>query len=226
MTFMLSALALILTLTVAPSPCSPLRADEGRHQPGPEISGEVVGQGESITIEGHAYSLIRAGGQTWLGENLRATRDRNRDSLAWVGPGGADTEGNGRGRLYPWEAARRAAPAGWRLPTVKDWQALLLFFGGEPKARRKLLATGPGEFGALLVGGVDRLGRTFGRGGLAVFWTSAETSVDQALSVMIRRDGETQLVPRLKTSCFAVRLIRDDSPDFAALSPSSPSRRN
>lgn len=224
MRFILSALIATLALAAATPPCSSPCPDEGRGRPSQEISKRSVDQGDSLTIEGHIYPLIRVGAQIWLGENLRATRDRNGDPLAWVGPGGADTEGNGRGKFYPWEAARRVAPAGWRLPRVKDWQSLLWFLGGDEKAGRKLLATGPGEFCALLAGGIDHQGRDFGRGEQAVFWTSAETSVDQALCLTVGRGGEAQLVSRPKTSRFAVRLIRDDSPEFAALPPSPSSR--
>ncbi|MDH4196535.1 MAG: fibrobacter succinogenes major paralogous domain-containing protein [Candidatus Aminicenantes bacterium] len=220
----LSALATILALAAAPSPCSLVPSDGCWRWPGQEISREAEDQPETIVIEGHAYSLVRLGTQTWLAESLLASRDRDGNSLTWVGPEGADTEGEGLGRLYTWESARRTAPAGWRLPTVKDWQALIVLSGGEPKAGRKLLRTGPGEFAALLIGGVDVLGRTFGRGELAAFWTSAETSVDQAFCLTIARRGEIQLASRLKTSCFSVRLIRDDSPDFAAVAPSSGSR--
>ena len=226
MRFILSALAATLTLIVTLSPWSPPPRDERDRQPIQQTSEQSADLAGSTTIDGHAYAFIRVGAQTWLAENLLATRDRNGNSLASVSPEGADKEANLLGRLYPWDAARKSAPAGWRLPTVKDWQALIVFSGEGLKAGRKLLRTGPGEFGALLVGGIDVLGRNVGRGERAVFWTSAETSVDQAFCLTIARGGDIQLVPMLKTSRFSVRLIRDDSPEFGPAAPSPGSSKN
>jgi uncharacterized protein (TIGR02145 family) len=226
MYFVSSALAALLTLNMAPLPCSPLPANDARRLSGQQTlraSGIPV---DSLVIEGHAYPVIRFGAQTWLGENLSATRDGNGNTLAWVSPGEATARAGSRGRLYPWESASRAAPAGWRVPTVKDWQALLSFFGGEAKAGRKLLAGGPGEFGAPLSGGVDVLGRSLGQGEQALFWTSAEASVDLAFCLAIGQDGEAQLEVEPKASCFAVRFIRKDSPQLAAPAPSAKGRPN
>jgi uncharacterized protein (TIGR02145 family) len=216
-----SALAALLTLTIVPPPCSPLQADELGPPPGRQTSPDSKDTAKSIVIDGDTYLVIRVGAQTWLGENLRATHDGNGNALAWVNPGGADAQSGRRGRLYPWESACRAAPAGWRLPTVKDWQALLSFLDGGAKAGRRLFAAGPGGFDALLIGGVDVLGRSIGAGEQAVFWTSAETSVDLAFCLTIGRDGEAQLAAKPKTSCLAVRLIRKDSPQIADPAPSS-----
>lgn len=211
----LPPLAAILALVTTPSSRFLVPPDLSLPRPGQEVSREPADRAESIAIDGHVYPLLRVGVQTWLAENLLATRDRDGNSLTWIGAEGADTQGKGSGKLYPWEAARRTAPAGWRLPTVKDWQALIALSGEESKAGRKLLRTGPGEFGALLIGGVDVLGRAFGEREQAIFWTAAETSVDQAFCLEISRGGETRLVPALKTSYLSVRLIRDDPPEFA-----------
>jgi len=226
MNFAFSALAALLTLTMAPPPCSPLPANDARRLSGQQTLRESGDPADFLVIEGHAYPVIRVGAQTWLGENLSATRDGKGNTLAWVSPGGATAQTGSRGRLYPWESASRAAPAGWRLPTVKDWQALLSFYGGEAKAGRKLLAGGPGEFGAPLNGGVDLLGRSLGQGEQALFWTSAETSVDLAFCLEIGRDGEAQVKAEPKASCFAVRLIRNDSSQLAAPAPSAKGRPN
>jgi len=35
------------------------------------------------------------------------------------------------GRLYTWEAAQRACPEGWHLPSDEEWYHLAFHFGGE-----------------------------------------------------------------------------------------------
>jgi uncharacterized protein (TIGR02145 family) len=45
------------------------------------------------------------------------------------------------GRLYTWTAAAKACPAGWRLPSDLEWEALVDFAGGSYMAGAKLKAT-------------------------------------------------------------------------------------
>ncbi|WP_461252249.1 FISUMP domain-containing protein, partial [Treponema sp. R8-4-B8] len=39
------------------------------------------------------------------------------------------------GRLYDWKTAKKACPAGWRLPSRKEWVRLSLAVGGVRTAR-------------------------------------------------------------------------------------------
>lgn len=88
------------------------------------------------------------------------------------------------GRLYTWEAAQKACPPGWRLPTDLEWQDLALLFGGFGKdADDKGLQTyltltkaGKGNFHAKLGGwrnpaGVYRKMNTDG-----YYWTGTKGS--------------------------------------------------
>jgi len=52
-------------------------------------------------------------------------------------------EANGKqyGRLYTWNAARLACPAGWHLPTRREWDTLLKYVGGWKRAGKKLKST-------------------------------------------------------------------------------------
>jgi uncharacterized protein (TIGR02145 family) len=44
------------------------------------------------------------------------------------------------GMLYDWNAARKACPAGYRLPTKEDWDYLVRYAGGDAMAGKQLKA--------------------------------------------------------------------------------------
>ena len=92
-------------------------------------------------------STIKIGTQIWMMSNLKievpGSSNYNEDPKL----------GNKYGRLYTYEAAKNVCPAGWRLPSVKDWDDLLTTLGGEDKAAAALLkSSGEGGFNAKLAG--------------------------------------------------------------------------
>jgi uncharacterized protein (TIGR02145 family) len=63
--------------------------------------------------------------QTWMVQNLNyktATGSRCFNDI--------ETNCRAGGRLYTYEAAKNACPSGWRLPTLNDWQNLVMSAGG------------------------------------------------------------------------------------------------
>ncbi len=191
--------------------------ETGPSRGGQTISQENSAAGPDASVfrdgEGRVSPIVRIGEQTWLAKNLRTGRDKNENPLSFLSFE-EDKEGDLFGLLYPWESAGATAPAGWHLPTVKDWQRLIQYLGGDAKAGFRLLKTGPAEFGALPVGGIDVLGKSLFRGERAVYWTSAEADVHHAFAQVIERAGRVSLERLPKSSRFSVRLIRDDAPDF------------
>ena len=104
-----------------------------------------------------------------------------------------DNENNRKelGLLYTWEAAKKACPSGWHLPTDSEWAMLVNQFGGPDKAGEALKSTkGWNEDGnGTNISGFDAPaggtrkpdGRFLFQGTLGLFWTSSPVdSVNEA----------------------------------------------
>ena len=79
--------------------------------------------------DGQTYQTVTLGNQTWLAQDLNYETDNN----SWCyddDPANCEIYG----RLYDWEAARTACPAGWHLGSDEEWSALVKYLdpGSEP----------------------------------------------------------------------------------------------
>lgn len=119
---------------------------------------------------------------TWLAQNLNYKVE---GSYAY------DDHENNRnefGLLYTWDAAKKACPSGWHLPTDREWAMLVDQFGGMDKAGEALKSikswnedgngTNSSGFDAL-AGGIRRPdGSYMFQGTLGYFWTSTLINSD------------------------------------------------
>ena len=98
--------------------------------------------------DGKSYGTVVIGGRTWMAENLNYVDD-NWSHNNWEGNVSAGILGSWcysnkpdscikYGRLYTWDAAMVACPAGWSLPTRDDWNDLIQVAGGLLVAGRAL----------------------------------------------------------------------------------------
>ncbi|MBR6453679.1 MAG: hypothetical protein IKS97_03760 [Fibrobacter sp.] len=71
--------------------------------------------------DGNVYRTVDIDGTVWFADNLKYEVP---DALSFCNC--ADTTScDSRGRLYPWEVAKNACPAGWHLPSVEEANHLL-----------------------------------------------------------------------------------------------------
>jgi uncharacterized protein (TIGR02145 family) len=80
------------------------------------------------------YKSVKIGNQTWMAENLNIETP---DSWCYENK---PENCQKYGRLYTWEAAKKACPSGWHLPSKDEWQTLVDFAGGNETAGTKLKA--------------------------------------------------------------------------------------
>jgi uncharacterized protein (TIGR02145 family) len=138
--------------------------------------------------DGQTYRTVKIGELTWMAENL------NHDAgNSWCYE---NNESNCQkyGRLYDWDTALKACPAGWRLSTRDDWKNLVLVTAGGLRFSR-LKSTdwqyGTNESGfSALPGGHRFLDGSFNDiGHYGDWWSATEADADKALSWSISSAG-------------------------------------
>lgn len=131
-----------------------------------------------------SYPTVAIGSQTWMARNLNFASAGS--SCYEHGPARCGMYG----RLYNWEAARRACPDGWHLPTDLEWTALVVAAGGSGAAGAKFKSTGGWDadgdgtdlygFQALPGGSRDKNGNYANLGTNAFFWSVSAVSAESA----------------------------------------------
>ena len=152
---------------------------------------------------------------TWMAQNL------NYKMPGTFAYDGVDSHRAALGLLYTWEAAKKACPRGWHLPTDSEWSMLVNNFGGTDKAGTVMKSregwddngngTNSSGFDAP-AGGLFRpdLGRIMFVGSLGYFWTSSAVKEGRgwswnfhyAQAKVFRFDGND-------SAGHSVRLVRD-----------------
>jgi uncharacterized protein (TIGR02145 family) len=157
------------------------------------------------------YRTVRIGDQTWMAENLRATKFNDGTTIDLVEKSSAwenlstpaycwydNNEKYGRtfGALYNWYTVNtgKLCPVGWRVPTDEEWERLIIFLGGKGRAGGQLKETGTDLWrnpnaGATNKSGFSALpggvrygnGRFFGIGACGGWWSASEYDSSQAL---------------------------------------------
>jgi len=126
-----------------------------------------------------------------------------------------DMHNKAQGLLYTWEAAQKACPDGWHLPSEKEWQHLVDTFGGRSlKSGEGWAMGGNGEnfssFNAYpsyyLSDDVEYASyKWFGH------WWTATSKADTLASAfwMMFQDSDVRNESKNKTNSYSVRCIKD-----------------
>jgi uncharacterized protein (TIGR02145 family) len=163
--------------------------------------------------DGQKYRTVKIGDQVWMAENLNYKIDNS-----W---GYDNDESNCKkyGRLYIWDAAMAACPAGWRLPSGDDWNKLITTAGGSSVAAKNLKSkngwnsNGNGTdnhgFSALPGGYRVAAGNFGGAGNYGNWWTSKGYDSDNAYIQSMHCKSDNIGESRFKMDCgFSVRCVR------------------
>lgn len=182
---------------------------------------------------------ITIGKQTWMQENLDVKHYRNGDTIRYAGTDqewlDAAAKGEGAwcyekyGRLYNWYAVhdpRGLAPAGWRIPSAKDWETLSDALGGGRVAGGKMksnmsaiwktpnIEASNSSYFSALPGGLRGLdAKILFVGESAYFWTSSENAQDalnSALYINMNYHNANMLIlSEHKADGMSIRCVRN-----------------
>ncbi len=128
------------------------------------------------------YSAIIIGQQAWMAENLRYKAG---DSWCYF-----NKKKNCKkyGRLYGWDAAQTACPAGWHLPANIEWQQLIDYLGGDKKAGFNLALDFNLGFDIVFGYPPNINGRFNAEGTQTNFWSATANNNETAWSYYLLKD--------------------------------------
>jgi uncharacterized protein (TIGR02145 family) len=165
------------------------------------------------------YKSVKIGSQTWFAENL------NYDIAGSACYGDDPANCTKYGRMYNWEAANRACPAGWRLPTKADWETLSNYVEGNSgcsycagkklKAKSGWKENGNGTdgygFSALPGGQGQSKGRFNSVGNFGGWWSASQGkyNFDAYLWELQGVLGRADFDEHDKSYFYSVRCIKD-----------------
>ena len=170
-------------------------------------------------MDAEKYRTVVIGGETWMAENLNFET-----SNSWCYRNDA-SNCDAYGRLYTWDAAMSACPAGWRLPNDSDWRTLTNAISNAVgiNAGTKLKSTsgwksrgnGNDEIGfSALPGGYRNTDGSFGFvGHYGRWWSATEHDASRArYQYMLYSNSNVRSGWYGKSLGFSVRCLMDERP--------------
>jgi uncharacterized protein (TIGR02145 family) len=204
---------------------------------GSSVFNPNITYGSMTDGEGNTYKTVTIGTQTWMAENLKATKYNDgtaipnvTDNTAWenLTTGAFCTYNNTTnadtiktyGKLYNWYAVNtgKLCTTGWHVPSNAEWVILGnndIFEGalketGTSHWNSPNTGTNSGGFTALPAGGREHDGTFRNIGNYGTWWVSNENGATEALLRGLGfgySNGDTY--SSLKESGFSVRCIKD-----------------
>jgi len=146
--------------------------------------------------DGKEYRTVEIGNQTWMAENLNYNAS---GSLCYDND---PANCKKYGRLYNWETAKKACPAGWHLPSKDEWEILVNNVSNVMTAGAKLKAgsgwdsyqgnsgNGSDDYGFTALPSGAYMDNFGGIGSLSFWWTSTEKDKDTAFLSIITNNSD------------------------------------
>ena len=158
------------------------------------------------TRDGKIYKTVKIGNQVWMAENLNYDAGEG----SWCYDNNAEN-GMKYGRLYTWDAARRAVPKGWHLPSEEEYKTLLKNLGGSDSvAYKQIIQGGISGFNALFGGWRSDDGNFYNVGKEIYFWSTTEYEDENAGYLLVRSGyKKAYMDSNYKIFAFSVRLLKD-----------------
>jgi len=158
--------------------------------------------------DGQRYAAIRIGDYIWMTKNLNYDPGLFHNSWCY--------DCKKYGRLYDWDAAKKACPDGWHLPSRMEWNNLIKVAGLAGRLRAARWNNGGDDFEfSALPGGYLFSSGLMGSDHIHVgtngyWWTATEDGDGNAIVKYIGSDYDEilEFSPR-KTQGFSVRCVRN-----------------
>lgn len=160
--------------------------------------------GNILELGGKEYRTVKINNLIWMAENMSLLV---KDS--WFYQDNA-LYGTNYGRLYTWQAAMDACPAGWKLPSLQEWAEMIDALGGEKLAFSKLVMGGESGFDATFAGYRTLKGDFMSIDRAADFWTSSDAGDANAwlyYLIQKKRDKVFKIIDD-KRCGFSVRYVK------------------
>ncbi len=193
--------------------------------------------GKVNDIDGNVYSTVVVGSQTWMAENLKTTKYNdgtqipevtddsiwsklNTAAMCWY-KNDAQAGKATYGAEYNWYTVStgKLCPAGWHVPSDKEWRQLTNYLGGDNVAGNEMKAIsgwnkgGNGSNTSGFTGipaGYRSYKGPFNSLGLSGYWWSSSLSSDNAwYTVLFSKDATAFKYYGYKGSGYAVRCVMD-----------------
>ena len=188
----------------------------------------------------HYYSIIKIGTQTWLSQNIRAGSFTDTNSVQLNNLiiekycyNNTSYNCDDIGGLYSWGEMMGYAPSdnmligttqgicpvGWHIPTYREWETLIDYYGGASVAGDSLKAPPdfiywsphtPRTFEALEYGSFDLTKKIFDNSSYASFYSATEFSPDKAYCIKLHNDTPSVEYGIIsKSAALSVRCLKN-----------------
>ncbi|MBS4012185.1 MAG: hypothetical protein KGZ97_00295 [Bacteroidetes bacterium] len=157
-----------------------------------------------LELGGKSYKTVNINNTIWMAENLNLPIENS-----WSYDNDLNN-GEKYGRLYTWDAAIKACPKGWHLPSDLEWDEMLEKLGGPKASFKKVLIGGDSGLDLVFAGyktvhddflSINRAGD---------FWTSTEAGELNAwLRYIIQKKENVFKIIDDKRCGFSVRYVKD-----------------